>query len=132
MPTHSHAANGSRRAKTTARLRACGRPCWICKLPIDYTLAHTDPEAFNADELVPRKFGGSPYDSANVEAAHACCNNWRRTKSVEYVQALQARLVSLASYNTATEFVKQAKAYERATKAGKKPLITSIKHTTAW
>lgn len=70
-------ANGNARRKLRARLRAEGRPCHICGMPIDYTLPPGDPWSFEVDEIVPVSRGGSPYDYANVDAAHRICNQRR-------------------------------------------------------
>lgn len=70
-------ANGSRRDKARARLRAQGLPCHLCGLPIGPTPSHLDPLAWECDELVPVSRGGSPCDPANLAPAHRCCNSWR-------------------------------------------------------
>lgn len=36
--------------------------------------------SFECDELVPVSRGGSPYDPANVDAAHRICNEKRGNK----------------------------------------------------
>ena len=77
-------ANGARRRHVVRWLRSQGRPCWICGLPIDYGVPAGDPWAFECDELVPVSRGGSPFDRDNVAAAHRCCNNWRRARSVAW------------------------------------------------
>ena len=82
MPHEPRYANGSARRNLRARLRAEGRPCWICQL---------------ADELVPvskYQMGGyqSPQAAAldyrNLAAAHKCCNEWRGNKTVNEVVAI--------------------------------------------
>lgn len=83
-------ANGSRRTRLRNWLKAQGRPCWICRAfgrpgTIDYDLPAGHPWSFEVDELVPVSKGGDPYDHANVDAAHRCCNQWRGNKSVERV-----------------------------------------------
>lgn len=70
-------ANGNARRKLRARLRAEGRPCHICGLPIDYGLPAGDPWSFEVDELVPVSRGGDPLDYSNVDAAHRICNQRR-------------------------------------------------------
>lgn len=67
-------ANGSRRANLRAWLKAQGRPCHICRMPIDYGLPAGDPMSFEVDELIPVSRGGDPLDRANVDAAHRICN----------------------------------------------------------
>ena len=70
-------ANGNARRKLRARLRAEGRPCHICGMPIDYGLPAGDPWSFEVDELVPVSRGGDPLDYSNVDAAHRICNQRR-------------------------------------------------------
>lgn len=88
-------SNGSRRNALRKWLASLGHPCWICRefgRPgiIDYSLPPHHPAAFEVDELVPVSKGGSPFDKANVEAAHRSCNEWRGDKSVEQVKAIAA------------------------------------------
>ena len=94
--------NGALRRKNARRLRAEGRPCWICRAfgrsgRIDYTLPAGHPMCFEIDELVPvsrYQLGGyaSPEqcaaDYANLAAAHRCCNEWRSNKTVDEVLSL--------------------------------------------
>lgn len=82
--------NGAARRKAVARLRAEGRPCWICEAfgrpsAIDYSLPAGHPLSFECDELVPVSLGGSPTDPANLAAAHRRCNEWRSNRSVAWV-----------------------------------------------
>ena len=86
-------SNGSRRTRLRNWLKAQGRPCWICRAfgrpgTIDYDLPAGHPWSFEVDELVPVSKGGGPYDHANVDAAHRCCNQWRGNKSVERVMQI--------------------------------------------
>lgn len=69
--------NGNARRKLRARLRAEGRPCHICGMPIDYSLPAGHPWSFEVDEIVPVSRGGSPLDYGNVDAAHRICNQRR-------------------------------------------------------
>lgn len=85
--------NGAARRKARARLRAEGRPCWICEAfgrpaSIDYSLPSGHPFSFEVDELVPVSLGGSPIDYANLAAAHRRCNQWRGNKTVAEVVAI--------------------------------------------
>ncbi len=66
--------NGHRRTQLRNWLKAQGRPCHICGQPIDYSLPVGHPMSFEVDEIVPVSRGGSPYDRANVDAAHRICN----------------------------------------------------------
>ncbi len=77
MSGNPRTSNGNARRKLRARLRAEGRPCHLCGLPIDYSLPAGDPWSFEVDEIVPVSCGGSPYDYANVDAAHRVCNQRR-------------------------------------------------------
>ena len=112
------AGNGARRRKVTARLKAEGRACHICGLPIDPQA--TGAYAFNCDEITPRAYGGSPYSYENLASAHACCNNWRRTKDMGRVAAIRSRvLLDYGAWTSPMEFVEHAKAVEGDEKAGR-------------
>ena len=103
-------ANGARRRHVVRWLRSQGRPCWICGLPIDYGVPAGDPRAFECDELVPVSRGGSPFDRDNVAAAHRCCNNWRRARSVAEVSAVRSALAARrAAWNSPETFVDEKK-----------------------
>ena len=102
MPNNPRRANGHRRNVLIKRLRAEGRPCWICVLAgksgvIDYSLRFPHPYSFVVDELIPVSkywLGGYPsaqtaaLDYANLAAAHKCCNEWRGNKTVDEVKRL--------------------------------------------
>lgn len=102
MPHEPRYANGSARRNLRARLRAEGRPCWICQLAgksgrIDYSLKYPHPWSFVVDELVPvskYQMGGysdpqaAALDYRNLAAAHKCCNEWRGNKTVAEVTAI--------------------------------------------
>lgn len=106
----TRASNGHARRGAVAWLRGQRLPCWICGLPIDYGAPAHHPMSFECDELVPVSKGGSPTDRANIAAAHACCNNWRKAKSVETVQASKAAVLrSLGRWTTPQQFVSAAK-----------------------
>lgn len=105
-------SNGTLRNKNRARMQAEGRGCWICRAfgrpdAIDYSLTtYIDPSdgkrkrhplSFELDEIIPVSkywLGGysSPQecanDYANLDAAHRCCNNWRKNKTREEVLAI--------------------------------------------
>ena len=83
MASNPRTTNGSARRKVRERLKAQGGPCGICGKPIDYSLGMvTTPEgkrrphpmSFVVDEILPVKFGGSPFDIDNCRAAHWICN----------------------------------------------------------
>ena len=94
--------NGARRRALRNRLKAEGRPCWICVLAgksgrIDYDLPAGHPGSFEIDELIPVSkywLGGYPnaqaaaLDYSNLAAAHRCCNQWRGNKTVDEVKRL--------------------------------------------
>ena len=93
MSRNPRYANGNARRKLRARLRAEGRPCWICGAfgrpsTIDYSLPAGHPMAFEVDELVPISKGGNPLDYSNLASTHRCCNEWRKAKTVEEVMLL--------------------------------------------
>lgn len=79
--------NGAARRKIRERWRAIGAPCALCGKPIDYSLGMvTDPRtgrrrphpmSFVVDEIVPIRFGGSPYSMSNTRPAHWICNSKR-------------------------------------------------------
>jgi len=109
-------ANGSRRKAARAAVIARGDPCWICGLPINYSLPAGNPEAAEVDELVPVSLGGSPYDQHNLAAAHRCCNCWRSNRSVAYVNVAKTAIARDFGWCTPAQFVRLAKAYEVKTK----------------
>lgn len=98
-------SNGNLRDRNRRRLRAEGRPCWICQAfgrdpRIDYALPPGHPMSFEVDELVPVSrhwIGGyrSPEqcaaDYGNLASAHRACNQWRSNKTVAEVMAIAAR-----------------------------------------
>lgn len=98
MPSKDNArsSNGTRWRSVKARLRAQGRPCWICRAfgrpdAIDYSLPPLDPGSFEADHLIPVSKGGPLYDMANLDATHRACNIWKRDRSVSEVLAIARR-----------------------------------------
>lgn len=120
----------AKRKHTIAALAMEGRPCWICGLPIDYSLPHGSPLSYECDELVPISKGGSPVAYDNLAAAHACCNNWRKDRPVSSVELIKkAARRRYKGWTSPTDFVKKAK-----TIRGAKPLVTAVhpKHTTDW
>ena len=87
-------ANGNRRRKHRARLKAMGLPCGICKGrlgPIHYDEPSDaqHPLSFVIDEIKPvsrwKEFGYSSAKEAaedwdNLQAAHYCCNQAKGNK----------------------------------------------------
>lgn len=57
-----------------------GLPCAICGCPIDYELKTPHPLSYELDEIVPRRFGGSPIDPNNVQPTHRACNRRKYDK----------------------------------------------------
>ena len=109
--------NSSRRNALRTRMLASGEPCWICELSLDRDKPNLDPEQPVLDELVPVAMGGSPYRGDNVRGAHRCCNNWRKTKSIETVQMIKAAIMRGGqAWHSPQQFVILAKAAEVAIK----------------
>ncbi len=103
-------ANGHARRKARAEVEARHAPCWICGGVIDYAAPYMSPVAFVVDELDPVSKGGSPYQGANLAAAHRCCNNWRKAKSVDEVESIKARMRTLfGGWSGPLDFVAKAK-----------------------
>lgn len=126
--------NSSRRNALRARMLASGEPCWLCELPLDRTKPNLDPEQPVLDELTPIAMGGSPYRGDNVRGAHRCCNNWRKTKSVETVQMIKSAIMqSGARWQTPQQFVTLAKAAEQAARKQTQTVaFVPPKTTTNW
>ena len=133
-PTHRNnprRANGTLRTKNRERMKAEGRPCWICKAfgrpaAIDYSLTtYRDPRdgktkrhpmSFELDEIIPVSkywLGGYPTpeacanDYSNLDATHRCCNNWRKNKTREEVLAIALQARSGKKIRTAIKPVEQ-------------------------
>ena len=134
MAGNERRRNGTKRDNTVRWLRAQGRPCWICQLPIDYSLPGLHPLSFECDELWPVSRGGSPTDRANVDAAHRCCNNWRRAKLVDTVTATRDELRKREqTWTDPREFVILAKAIKGGTPIKqKKKALALVITTTDW
>ena len=65
----------------SANLRAMGRPCSICSMPIDYSLRYPHPDSFSVDHAKPRST--HPHlaeDPANLLPSHLRCNVSRGTR----------------------------------------------------
>ena len=130
MSGNARRANGHRRDSTVRWLRSQGRPCWMCGLPIAYGAPAGDPLAFECDELQPVSRGGSPYDRDNVAAAHRCCNNWRRARSVGEVQRVRSRaLAEFGQWSTPQAFVAKCKALPKRSRPKPPP---PPRPTTEW
>ena len=86
MADNPRVSNSSRYKRFVSKVKARRDPCAICWHPIDYNLATPDPMSFEVDHVVPVSEGGDPYDPANGQASHRCCNNWRKNKTMAYVE----------------------------------------------
>ena len=107
------------------RVRALGRPCWICGLPIDYGAPSKTPLSFELDELVPVSKGGDPADMANTAPAHRCCNQWRSDRSVSAVERVRAEVrARFGPWPSALAFCEAARAVSRGAKGRLDKVIT--------
>ena len=93
MSANPRVSNSSRYNRFVSKVKARGDACAICWHAIDYSLPSGDPMAFEADHIVPVSDGGPLYDPANGQAAHRCCNNWRKDKPMQYVDDVMAGVV---------------------------------------
>lgn len=65
------------RSQITALRQRDGDRCWLCLLPIDFTITDSaDPMRCSRDHVIPRSLGGGR-DLANLRLAHAQCNAGR-------------------------------------------------------
>lgn len=85
MTSNPRVSNSTRYNRFTSKVRARGDRCAICWHDIDYSLTTPDPMSFEVDHIVPISRGGDPYDPANGQASHRCCNNWRKDRPMSYV-----------------------------------------------
>lgn len=69
------------RDRARAKLKRSGSACHICGKPIDYSLPHTDPMSFAADDVIPLARGG-PDTVDNKAASHRDCNSKKRARLV--------------------------------------------------
>ena len=123
-------ANGSRRTALLRRMRAEGRPCWICGMAIDYGLPPGDPLAFECAEIVHVSRGGSPIDGANTAPAHRCCNNWRGNRDAGTTRMLADAALAQAPAVSPLEFVRAARLVEKGKAIT--PSLLPVKTTTDW
>jgi 5-methylcytosine-specific restriction endonuclease McrA len=79
-------ANGWRRDKVAARVRAAYDVCWLCGKPVDKSLPAGLPGSPEVDEKIPVSRGGSPYDFSNCFLAHRWCNRIRSNHTVEWAR----------------------------------------------
>lgn len=75
---------GRRRAEALERVKAEGRrtdaPCWICHLPIDYSLVYPHPQSCSVQHKRSRKrFPELTWVPSNWAPAHLDCNRAANT-----------------------------------------------------
>ena len=87
-------ANSTRYNRIVSKVRGRRDPCAICWHPIDYDLKSPDPMSFELDHIVPISKGGDPYDPANGQASHRCCNNWRKDRGMRWVDDVMSGAIS--------------------------------------
>lgn len=67
--------DGHQARQARVRLRRKRLPCYLCGQPIDYTLHHLDPQAFQLDHIVPLSVAPHlAFDPTNHGATHRTCN----------------------------------------------------------
>lgn len=69
-----------RQARKTFRAECAqaDAPCWLCRMPIEYTVEWPDPESFKLDHLYPRSTRPQyTLDPAGFRASHKRCNGSR-------------------------------------------------------
>jgi 5-methylcytosine-specific restriction endonuclease McrA len=76
--TKRNTARRDHHRRTLARDRPA---CYLCGHPIDYSLPHTDPMAYQVDHVVPLVRGGAD-TLANKRAAHRSCNSTKRARDI--------------------------------------------------
>ena len=78
--------NSAQRQRDRDTIKRTGAGCHICGQPIDYTLPHLDPLAFEVDHLVPLSSASTDAERdaldtlANKRAAHRRCNSKKRAR----------------------------------------------------
>lgn len=98
-------SNGHRRRQLRKRVLAEETTCALCDQPVNKSLKTTPgahykrcpqagcpgciphPMRAEVDEIVPRKYGGSPYERDNTTMMHRKCNQFKATKSLEQARA---------------------------------------------
>lgn len=99
MANNPRRANGSRRTKLMARLKAMRLPCALCGKPIDYELTtwrdpkdgklKPHPMRFEVDEIIPVSRGGDPLEWSNLQPSHRICNQKRGNMTMAQWRAKQ-------------------------------------------
>ena len=67
-------ANGHRRRRVRAEVFRTEDTCWRCGLPVEKSLGPYQPDSPEIDEVIPVRFGGSPYQRENCRLSHRRCN----------------------------------------------------------
>lgn len=74
------------RAAVEAVVYAEETHCWLCGIPVDFSLPSGNPGAKTVDEIIPVSRGGSATDRANCRLAHWSCNSRRGNRSPRVIQ----------------------------------------------
>ena len=93
MAANPRVSNSTRYRRVVSKVKSRGDGCAICWNPIDYALNSPDPLSFELDHIKPTSKGGDPYDPANCQASHRCCNNWRKDRPMSYVDDVMNGIV---------------------------------------
>lgn len=84
---------GSLWRRLSAQVRARRDPCYICRQPIDYTIAdHNHPDAFTVDHR--KSWANHPElrtDPGNLVAAHRRCNASKGQGETKHDLGMQSR-----------------------------------------
>lgn len=91
-PAHgnAHNANGHRRRRLVARIKATSTHCALCGHPLRPDLPWPHDLSTVIDEDLPRARGGNPLDPANTNAMHNRCNRFKSTMTISEAKALLA------------------------------------------
>lgn len=77
QPAVTQSNPGIVRRQVRALRRRDGDDCWLCKMPIDFTItSRDDPWHWSRDHFIPRSLGGSSA-LENLRLAHRWCNSRR-------------------------------------------------------
>ena len=85
MTVNPRVSNSTRYKRAVSKCRERGGPCAICWHDIDYSLQSPDPMSFEVDHIVPVSKGGDLFDPMNLQPSHRCCNNWRKSRPMSYI-----------------------------------------------
>lgn len=74
------------------QLKAQRGPCWICGMPIDYSLPWDDVNAFTIEHVHPRSTHPHlEHDPGNAVAAHGRCNRSRGNRDYKPGLGIRSR-----------------------------------------